>query len=922
MTKIYLKLVCHSSTYSTTLIPGLKAFESTLAGHTFKIEDNFVNNNWYDLNQYAAKHGYDLNEAQSTNNLQFLYNYDNELSSGEFYKLPWAKVNGYKTQAGADSQKENENIYYNYFLYNSTNSTSGQGNIGKIGAANSNIKLDKNDNTAYYFRIDILNPSGTEHNYPIFKFNDLDSSLFELVLRNGISTKGYIHDKTTNIISTVKNSYTGIKYMGDTPLNIIRKVDGGEAKPATLSKDSPLLTWSSTFGENEILDLKLANPSPVEKTADFTVNIGNFTSVNTIENKYKVGSTVNLDFYANKGYTIDFNNSYINYTTTDGHITKISFSDSNKYIYTRSDSTTAVGLKYTFNVLEGKYDINIITTKVTYTIDYSAVNHTYLSYRNLNTGLKRKLTTINADQEYHVYVESDNNWSFEDCKLLANNKNYLEIGNPTYKLKAISPADYLGDNVVFSATEIDNNPKPIEYANISLLSDNITVSPLKAELNKTTTITITADSNYILATDSSSDSLANGFYKYGSNGVEKHNLLISSDHKTASFTVNPTTKDQIYVSCETKIINQPETDRKKIPIKLNLTNCNAEITELPENTDEEIHAGNIIKKTITLKANSGYIFDKDVVYYTYSINELIYVKSTQKATNTDTLQLELFAGPFSRYSEGNIKREPSIFAEAHLKEEPVSEGLDSIHIYHMRNAELNNLSNNIIAYAKQNGDSSQLISYDYTKFINQVYRLPFAIPSDIEVETNKVYAGLYDLEMQTHKILKNYFDVNIGTITVPSDSSTSYNALKATIYLPYINSVDLSINDIIGNTLKITYRINLLNGVNTLIIENNSGILVNKNTNVSTSLQIFGTYYDKTVNSLNSVLNNKIRTAYLVISRKEPIKNLETYPTNEHGIIKDYNGLCKFANTKLVLDATYQEKEAILSQLEKGVYIK
>lgn len=922
MTKIYLKLVCHSSTYSTSLIPGLKYFESTLAGHTFKIKDNFVNNNWYDLNQYAEKHGYDLNEAQSTNNLQFLYNYDNELSSGETYKLPWAKVNGYKTQSGADSQKDSENIYYDYFLYSSTNSTSGQGVIGKISNNTTYFKLDKNDNTEYYFRIDILNPLGVEHNYPIFKFNDLDSSLFDLVTKDGSSYKGYIQDKTTNIISTVKDSYIGVKYKGETPLNIIRKVEDSEAKQATLSKESPLLTWSSTFAENEILDLKLANPTPVEKTADFTVNSGNFTSVNTIENKYKVSSIVNLDFYANKGYTIDFNNSYINYTTTDGHITKISFSDSNKYIYTRSDLTTAVGLKYSFNVLEGKYDINIVATKVTYTIDYSTVNHTYLSYRNLNTGLKQKLTTINADQEYHVYVESDNNWSFEDCKLLANSKNYLEIGNPTYKLKAISPADYSGNNVVFSATEIDNTPKPIEYANISLLSDNITVSPLKSELNKITTITITADSNYILATDSSSDSLANGFYKYGSNGDEKHNLLISSDHKTATFIVNPTTTDQIFVSCETKIINQPETDRKKIPIKLNLTNCNADITELPENTDEEIHAGNIIKKTITLKANSGYIFDKDVVYYTYSINELIYVKSTQKATNSDTLQLELFAGPFSRYTEDDIKHEPSIFAEAHLKEEPVSEGLDSIHIYHMRNAELNNLSNNIIAYAKQNGESSQLTSYDYTKFINQVYRLPFAIPSDIESETNKVYAGLYDLEMYTHKVIKNYFDVNIGTITVPSDNSTNYNALKATLYLPYINSVDLSIDDIVDNTLKITYRINLLNGVNTLIIENNSGILVNKNTNVSTSLQIFGTYYDKTVNSLNSVLNNKIRTAYLVISRKEPIKNLETYPTNEHGIIKDYNGLCKFANTKLVLDATYQEKEAILSQLEKGVFIK
>ena len=69
-------------------------------------------------------------------------------------------------------------------------------------------------------------------------------------------------------------------------------------------------------------------------------------------------------------------------------------------------------------------------------------------------------------------------------------------------------------------------------------------------------------------------------------------------------------------------------------------------------------------------------------------------------------------------------------------------------------------------------------------------------------------------------------------------------------------------------------------------------------------------------------MNNNLRQAYIVIERKKPITNLLTYPTNEHGLVSDYKGLTKFANTQLHLDATFQEKQEILAQLEQGVYIK
>lgn len=460
------------------------------------------------------------------------------------------------------------------------------------------------------------------------------------------------------------------------------------------------------------------------------------------------------------------------------------------------------------------------------------------------------------------------------------------------------------------------------YAEINSTLDGASLNLSRLPIGKSSTLTITADDKHVLSVDSKNENLADAFYKIGENGQPQYRFMFDDNtHKSASCLITPSDTSVITVSCVTKWSNQPEEQRKQIPIILKLTNCKSNTSSLPENTDEEFENGHVIEKTITLTADDGYIFDKDVIYYFYDFNTASYTKDTVKATNKNTISFTMHAGAFDDLKYQAQK--PEIIAVANPEKENVSTGLDSIHIYHMRNAELDNLSNKLISYFKttSSGDT-ELQDYDYTRFINQVYRLPFSIPSNIEVDTTKVSAGLFNLNMNTKAIKLDHYDIDIGTIKIDSKDATSYNAIKATLYLPFISSVQLDINDIIGHTISITYRINLLNGVNTLIVENENGLIHNQNVNIATNLQLFGAYYDKNVGSLNSVLNNNLRQAYIVIERKTPITNLLTYPTNEHGLVSDYKGLTKFVNTQLHIDATFQEKQEILAQLEQGVNIK
>ena len=239
----------------------------------------------------------------------------------------------------------------------------------------------------------------------------------------------------------------------------------------------------------------------------------------------------------------------------------------------------------------------------------------------------------------------------------------------------------------------------------------------------------------------------------------------------------------------------------------------------------------------------------------------------------------------------------------------------------MTNSELDDLSNKLISYIKA---GPEIATYDYTRFINQVYRLPFSIPSFMKTDTTKVECGLVNLTVNTHELTKETYDINVGTIdcTGVNKNSLDYNSLECNLILPYVPSIKLSINDLIDNKLKITYRINLLNGMCTIVVENDAGSIYTSNISIATNLQIFGSYEDKDIGNLNSVLNNKVRQAYLIINSNKPINNLACYPCNDHGTLKNYHGLTRTTNTTINIGGTINEVNDIINQLERGVYIK
>lgn len=928
MTQLYFKFINHVN--NITGIPSFWGLQSKLNAYQNDKKGSYIINGlWYDLNDYYKKvSGHDINDNSWTSNIKWLYAFNRTSSD---YTLPIAYLSVFNTKEDADNYKVNNARYSLYKILDKTyNESPNYGQFVDLTSSGIGYDLKLGENKTYYLRIDIGEPTSTVYNYPFVNYNHQPFNSY-------LDTKKqHIYDDINDITCAVLSSINGIVYTGKSTTDVYFDIDVNGKTNAkkfnTNNKDyrTNYLNYNEYYVISPHDSSKPIIPPEPVKQATININTGNFELVTPISNKIDAGKQLLIQAVPNKTYLIDFDKTTVTYKDENNNITNYTFTENgNSKTYTRKDGSSQTGLYgHIDSVSAGVYTINIVVNQGTINIDYSATPHTWLTAEDINTGADEKIDQLLIDTDYTLKVASSNNWNSTNVELDGGmyDSNIFHGGNQakTGDTVKVLDSDLVANDVYLyglslSATETQNIQQTYAEINANLTGASLNLSRLP--VGKSSKLTITADDKHVLSVYSANNNFADAFYKIGENGQNQYKFMFDDDtHKSASCTITPSDTSVITVSCITKWSNQPEDQRKQVPIILTLTNCKSNISSLPENTNEEIKNGHLIEKTVTLTATEGYIFDKDIIYYSYAPNEGAYIKDTAKATNKNTISFSMSAGAYDDLN--NSPHKPEIIAVANLTSEPISTGLDSIHIYHMRNAELDNLSNKLISYIQTTSDSVEENDYDYTRFINQVYRLPFGIPKEIEADTTRVSAGLFNLNMNTKSVKKDHFDINVGSISIPSKDTTSYNAIKATLYLPFISSVQLDINDIVGHTISITYRINLLNGINTLIVENENGLIVNQNVNVSTNLQLFGAYYDKNIGNLNSVLNNNLRQAYLVIERKTPVTNLLTYPTNEHGVVSDYKGLTKFANTQLHLDATYQEKQEILAQLQNGVIIK
>ena len=245
-----------------------------------------------------------------------------------------------------------------------------------------------------------------------------------------------------------------------------------------------------------------------------------------------------------------------------------------------------------------------------------------------------------------------------------------------------------------------------------------------------------------------------------------------------------------------------------------------------------------------------------------------------------------------------------------------------VNLYKTNQAELTQLSKKRFVIDSNNN------LVDYGSYINSLYILPFDIPSDILGDTSPILLGNLDSAVDSTLIATYMFDLDGGTIEVPLKYNNIYDFVntECILHLPFLDKVYLNNEYVIGQTLTITFTIELYSGnltVNVLSSFNNE-IVASVQGLIGMNIPFIQKSNGSVINSVSNVYKNRIDRCFIEVNRNIPYtKNNNIFGNNvvEYGKIEDYQGYLQCDKIVLETNATNQEQEEIKNILRNGVFI-
>lgn len=246
-------------------------------------------------------------------------------------------------------------------------------------------------------------------------------------------------------------------------------------------------------------------------------------------------------------------------------------------------------------------------------------------------------------------------------------------------------------------------------------------------------------------------------------------------------------------------------------------------------------------------------------------------------------------------------------------------GTNSIHVYQLDDDTLTKFSTKAMGYF-QDGKNTV---YDFQKFITQLYKLPFNIPENASTGTTNISTGWFTVNEPARKLNDTRFTLDLGVIKVVdvNNNGFDHNVKSCTLYLPFISPLSVSYETILNHNLNVKYDTDLLTGKTTVNVFVDNELLNSFQTNINENLDLYNIYNDSINGSLSSILENTLDHCFIKVEYYQPIENLVSYETNEHGTLKDYHGYVQTKNT-IVSCGTQEEQRLIMDLLEEGVIIK
>lgn len=309
------------------------------------------------------------------------------------------------------------------------------------------------------------------------------------------------------------------------------------------------------------------------------------------------------------------------------------------------------------------------------------------------------------------------------------------------------------------------------------------------------------------------------------------------------------------------------------------------------------------------------------------------------------------------------------------------EGTGLATIYRMTQAQLNQLGGKL--WSQDFFDNIVKSFYSPMDAVIALNVVP-SIASVTDLSSKEVYLGNYGCDFNAMSI-RQFFELDMGGVFIEKRHGNAHDYNPYThidLYLPYIGTVQISPDDVMGHTLKVKYKCDVVTGnvvawVLSQTINGDDTVIGTYSGNFVTQIPLTGANYSEVykaaisgtlgvlsagagvaaggatmvqgaiqgVSAASNVASSKIQymrgsamgmsaglmnkqRAYVVITTpKESIPNnfasLEGYPSNTYHVLSDLKGTyCEVESISLAISgATEAEKDEIEKLLKGGVYV-
>ena len=308
------------------------------------------------------------------------------------------------------------------------------------------------------------------------------------------------------------------------------------------------------------------------------------------------------------------------------------------------------------------------------------------------------------------------------------------------------------------------------------------------------------------------------------------------------------------------------------------------------------------KTTITLNANSGYILNGS--------GSLIIDGKTSSFTCSNVASF-----PLTVTATTSVK---IVFTATKVETPPQS----IIHTYVLDQNGYNNLGKQVITAVNSAGSGFE--QYDYTKFINYLFKFPFKIDNSITTSTSSIQLGKQALNIAAQHVTHETVDIDLGTIDLTAvKDSNDLKPVSIMLYCPFSEQVVLP-SSVIGSKLDISYTCNIKTEQALLIVKQNENVIYSTKADLFTDLPLYFTAgtQDTLIKQFKKQYQNTIDQAYIRAIYHKPVQGITVFDTKDHGKLNTFNGFTRVSHGTLNTSVSSEIDTMILQELRNGVIIK